>query len=128
MKTSKYTRASRTCGPAVCRGRGDSHPVSSAFEPLESRTLFCDWGWHEAASVVGAPVSAAAAAPADAATFAHGGALHVDANLVGPATPQRLTAAVALDTPAPGTTTLRIETGGSSGYTDTSGRYWSADS
>jgi len=131
MKTSRFTRASRACGAAFCRGGGDSYPVSSAFEPLESRTLFCDWGWLEAASVVGAPVSAAAPAPADAATFAHGGALHLDANLVGPATPQRLTAvaaAVALDTPAPGTTTLRIETGGSSGYTDTSGRYWSADS
>ena len=126
--------------PARC----GSHRVPR-FEPLESRVLFCDWGWLEATSAERRATVSPAAVPVRAADYQHGGALHVEAATLAPMGPQRAASASA-PAPArvvtatgtvmptgtvslpPGTTTLRIETGGSSSFTDSAGRTWSADS
>ena len=109
-------------------------PVPARFESLEGRTLFCDWGWFEAASFI-APAAPPTAAVEYLAAYAHGGALHLDATTaptrpVTTTAPTRLAASVTSVspvTPAPGSSTLRIETGGSSSFTDSAGRVWSPD-
>ena len=84
------------------------------LELLETRTLFCDWGWLDAAPHVDAAVATAAPRTVAVATS--------DLRIAGTAVLPSTTS------PAPGTTTLRIETGGSSSFTDSAGRVWSADS
>ena len=97
--------------------------MARLMESLEARRMMCDWGWEQAVSVQVAPaatVDASFVGPiANYKEFAHGGALHVDAAAV---------AAPVIAPAAAGTTTLRIETGGTSAYMDTTGRVWSADS
>ena len=128
-------RAGRTPGVRARRPGGGvvvSRPAARHVEPLEDRRLMCDWGWAEAAAY--SPASRGAyAAPGDAVQFAHGGALHVDAAGTAaaaqpsPAGTGPFVAAVSAASIAPGTTTLRIDSAGTSGYTDAAGRRWSGD-
>jgi N-acetylneuraminic acid mutarotase len=93
-------------------------------EPLEPRRLMCDWGWEQAVALHATPAATADASfvgpLANYNEFTHGRALHVDA-AAGVAT-------AAIVPMAAGTTTLRIDAGGSTAYMDTTGRVWSADS
>ena len=115
--------ASRSCGR-----RRPARAVH--FEPLEGRTLFCDWGWLDAAAVAPLDTSRVAMTPVVPAAYAHGGALHVEARTVTLSSASLVGSAVLTGAsgPSPGTTTLRVETGGSSTFTDSAGRTWSADS
>ena len=105
--------------------RAAARPVGP-FESLERRQLMCDWGWEQAVAQhapAAATIDASFEGPiANYSEFVHGGALHVDA-AGATAAP-----AAALTPSAAGTTTLRIETGGTSAYMDTTGRVWAADS
>lgn len=110
-------RPRRQVGSYAPHPRRAANPVR--LERLEARTLMCDWG----------------ASPGDAAAARAAAKTAVPSLLASVALPTspelRAAAAAAAATPlapAPGTTTLRIETAGSSSFTDSSGRVWAADS
>lgn len=116
------------------------------LEALEARRLLCDWGWLESVSVrARAAARGAYVSPqADSPPYQHGGSLHVNASAVAPPAPSdfsdtggrpRVEGSFLLASTGPsiaatavaGTSTLRIEVGGSKSYTDAAGRIWSAD-
>src|SRR5215207_7636256 len=118
--------AGRTPGVRARRPGGGvvgQRPAARHVEPLEDRRLMCDWGWAEAAAYSPA-ARGAYVAPADAVQFVHGAALHVDAAVTAaaavpaPVGTGPFVAAVSALSIAPGTTTLRIDSAGTSSYTD----------
>ena len=120
----------RAPGRARCRAAGVAARADGAVEPLEGRRMFCDWGWEQAVTATAAPVAAALVGPiGNYGEYRHGGGLHLDAAVVAAsATPAAASTTPTAAPLAAGTTTLRIETGGTSSYMDRSGRVWAADS